>query len=217
MLFLFVHPGVGPVEDGLVRSIASLVVDGHAYRSGELRPRLSGFQIADAFESLDFLEQSVPVIVVLAFEDDDEFVAADAVNRTVLVKAADGPTQSLQSDVPFFMTKAVVDFLELVQIDHDYGKGSLAGGDFLIQVVYLLIVSGNVLHRRQFILIGLFLHGANVVSHPFHRIVHVAGQAADFIVTGIGQMLVVFPAAQAAGSCADILQRTDDAVGRLHS
>lgn len=115
------------------------------------------------------------------------------------------------------MTKAVVDFLELVQIDHDYGKGSLAGGDFLIQVVYLFIVSGNVLHRRQFILIGLFLHGANVVSHSFHRIVHVAGQAADFIVTGIGQMLVVFPAAQAAGSCADILQRTDDAVGRLHS
>ena len=54
MLFLFIHFRVGPVEDGLVRSIASLVVDGHAYRSGELRPRLSGFQIADAFESLDF-------------------------------------------------------------------------------------------------------------------------------------------------------------------
>ena len=89
------------------------------------------------------------------------------------------------------MTKAVVDFLELVQIDHDYGKGSLAGGDFLIQVVYLPIVSGNVLHRRQFILIGLFLHGANVVSHPFHRIIHMSGQAADFIITGICQVIII--------------------------
>ena len=77
MLFLFVHPGVGPVEDGLIGGIAVLVVDGHTGRGGNLGPRLSGFQIADAFESLDFLEQSVPVIVVLAFEDDDEFVAAD--------------------------------------------------------------------------------------------------------------------------------------------
>ena len=34
--------------------------------------------------------------IVLAFEDDDEFVAADAVDRAVLIDAADGLAQALQ-------------------------------------------------------------------------------------------------------------------------
>lgn len=33
--------------------------------------------------------------IVLAFEDDDEFVAADAVDRAVLIDAADGLAQAL--------------------------------------------------------------------------------------------------------------------------
>lgn len=66
--------------------------------------------------------------IVLAFEDDDEFVAADAVDRAVLIDAADGLAQALQGDVPLFVAKTVIDVLELVQVDHDHGKDSLAGG-----------------------------------------------------------------------------------------
>ena len=56
MLLLFVHLGVGPVEDGPVSRVACLVVDGDAYGSGELRPRLGGAQVADVFKGTDFLE-----------------------------------------------------------------------------------------------------------------------------------------------------------------
>lgn len=155
--------------------------------------------------------------IVLAFEDDDEFVAADAVDRAVLVDAADGLAQALQSDVPLFVAKAVVDVLELVQVDHDHGKGSLAGGDFLVEVVDFPVIGGDVLDGRQFILIGLFLHGADVFAHPFHRIVHMAGKPPDFILSCTVQRLVIFAAAQAAGGFTDVMQGPDDTVRRPDS
>ena len=115
------------------------------------------------------------------------------------------------------MAKTVVDVLELVQVDHDHGKGSLAGGDFLVEVVDLPVVGGDVLDGRQFILIGLFLHGADVFAHPFHRIVHMACKPPDFILSCTVQRLVIFAAAQAAGGFTDVMQGPDDTVRRPDS
>lgn len=55
------------------------------------------------------------------FGDDDELIAANPIDRTVLVNTTYGLAQGLDGDIPLFMTKPVVDFFELVQIDHDDG------------------------------------------------------------------------------------------------
>ena len=92
------------------------------------------------------------------FEDDDKFIAADAVNGTVFVSRADQAAGILQIFIPHIMALLIVDLLEIIHIEKDNTAFvKLSFGKPFMNIVQTGFVGTAVLDTGERIDIGHFL------------------------------------------------------------
>ena len=103
----------------------------------------------------------MPVLIVGPLQHDDEFIPADAEDRTVLPGVADQLAGAADIGVPFNVSETVVDLLETVDVtDHDRKLPELSLTDLLLQRFHVFREGRFVLYARHLIPIGFFIGGA---------------------------------------------------------
>ena len=149
LALVLIHKAVGTLQD--LRELVAFFIDGHSRSHDRTGPHL----LVDLSLVHQCLQELIPVLVICALKDDDEFISAYPEHRAVLIYVADQAAGTLDGFVAVRVSPSVVDLLKVIDIAHDHAvmiHGSCFG--ILIDRLYGLAESSSVLYARELVSSG---------------------------------------------------------------
>ena len=132
------------------RIFTRIVVYRNAQRDARALPFAIRYRAELRLSRFELAGKGISVFEVLVLQNCGEFITADAEDRAMLERLTDEVARGFQVLIALFMSELVVDFLQVVAIEHAHGEiRLLAAVDPFLNVLDVLVESALVAHGCQ--------------------------------------------------------------------